>query len=60
MPHDITKIVSSYFAYLLAQWTIHAILFEAFIFGCVSIRAMELQTQVFWLLKFLFGAPVHM
>ena len=29
------------------------ITFEAYIFGCVSIRAVELLTQVLWLLKFL-------
>ena len=27
--------------------------FEAYIFGCVSVRALELLTQVLWLLKFL-------
>ena len=28
-------------------------IFEAYIFGCVSVRALELLTQVLWLLKFL-------
>ena len=28
-------------------------IFEAFIFDCVSVRAVELLTQVLWLLKFL-------
>ena len=28
-------------------------IFEAYIFGCVSVRAVELLTQVLWILKFL-------
>ena len=28
-------------------------IFEAYIVGCVSVRALELLTQVLWLLKFL-------
>ena len=30
-----------------------AIIFETYVFGCVSVRAVELLTQVLWLLKFL-------
>ena len=28
-------------------------IFEAYIFACVNVRALELLTQVLWLLKFL-------
>ena len=28
-------------------------IFEGYIFGCVSVRALELLTQVLWQLKFL-------
>ena len=28
-------------------------IFKAYIFGCVTVRAVELLTQVFWLRKFL-------
>ena len=37
----------------LHNWLHTARAFQAYIFGCVSVRALELLTQALWLLEFL-------
>ena len=49
----IAEIVAFFFAYLLVQLATYGHIFEFYIFGYVSIRAIDLQTQILGLLKFL-------
>ena len=43
--------------YSLAQEGANSETFEAYIFGCIGVRTVELATQVLWLLKFLQRKP---
>ena len=45
------------FAYLLAQEGANYETLEAYIFGCIGVRTVELATQVLSLLKFLQRKP---
>ena len=45
------------FAYLLVQEGANSETLEAYIFGCIGVRTVELATRVLWLLKFLQRKP---